>query len=312
MRVARLLACLAILYLTGCGSHPATSPTGAPSIPASDLKAQMKAIAPLFSPLEKPRAGDWLASHKENGQTFQEWLDSNPVTATGKRRKLYILPVGDFTKTQRKIVTLASDFMQRYFGLPVKVLDDFPQSAIPPEAQRVHPSWGVKQILSTYIMESVLAPRLPDDATAMIAFTAVDLWPGAGWNFVFGQASLQERVGVWSINRNGDPDASEAAFQLCLLRTLKTATHETGHMLSIHHCIAYNCNMCGCNNLAEADRHTIALCPECLPKLCTATGLKPADHFKALIDFFREHKLSDELTLYEKLLSKVESVTPAP
>ena len=40
----------------------------------------------------------------------------------------------------------------------------------------------------------------------MLAITAFDLWPGPGWNFVFGQASLTERVGVWSMARNGDPD----------------------------------------------------------------------------------------------------------
>ncbi len=111
--------------------------------------------------------------------------------ATGERRKLYILPVGEFTKTQRKIITLTSDFMSRYFGLEVKVLDDMPLSEIPAEAKRTHPSWGDKQILSTYVLKS-LVPKLPKDAAAMIAFTASDLWPGAGWNFVFGQASLQE------------------------------------------------------------------------------------------------------------------------
>ena len=103
---------------------------------------------------------------------------------------------------------------------PVKVSKDLPLSVIPAPARRTHPSWGVKQILSTYVLDSVLRPRLPADAAAYIAFTASDLWPGAGWNFVFGQASLRHRVGVWSIYRNGDPSESKEAFRICLLRLL--------------------------------------------------------------------------------------------
>ena len=111
-----------------------------------------------------------------------------------------------------------------------------------PEVAAVgHPRFGPtktrrrddEQILTTYVLDNVLLPDLPDDAAAMIAFTASDLWPGEGWNFVYGQASTSDRVGVWSINRNGDPDAGEAEFRLCLLRAMKTATHETGHMFSL-------------------------------------------------------------------------------
>ena len=68
---------------------------------------------------------------------------------------------------------------------------------------------------------------------AYLALTASDLWPGQGWNFVFGEASLRQRIGVWSIYRNGDP---ETDFQLCLRRTLSTASHETGHILGMAHC----------------------------------------------------------------------------
>ena len=119
---------------------------------------------------------------------------------------------------------------------------------IPAAARREHPTWHVKQILSTYVLDEVLRPRLPADACAYIALTTSDLWPGEGWNFVFGQASLSERVGVWSIARNGDPHGGDAAFRLCLLRTLKTASHETGHMFSMQHCTLYECNMCGSNH----------------------------------------------------------------
>ncbi len=71
------------------------------------------------------------------------------------------------------------------------------------------------------MLDKVLRRRLPDDACVFLALTASDLWPGAGWNFVFGQALLRERVGVWSIYRNGDPTESDDAYRLCLRRTIK-------------------------------------------------------------------------------------------
>lgn len=46
----------------------------------------------------------------------------------------------------------------------------------------------------------------------MIAFTNADLWPGEGWNYVFGQASLADHVGVWSIHRYGDPSTATQLF----------------------------------------------------------------------------------------------------
>src|SRR5690606_22427518 len=109
------------------------------------------------------------------------------------------------------------------------------------------------QILSGYVIDRLLAPRLPPDAAAYVSFTASDLWPGDGWNFVFGQASLRDRVGVWSVARYGDPAGGAAAFRQVLRRTLKVAVHETGHMFSMRHCTAYQCVMNGVNNQDESD-----------------------------------------------------------
>jgi archaemetzincin len=272
---------------------------GDPSSP-QELRAAIERLRPLHKKLGKPGPHDWLAQHREPGQTFEDYLACRPVTPRGKRHVIYIQPLGDFTDTQRKIVILTADFMGRYFNVPAKVTEDLPLSLIPGRARRTHPNWGMKQILTTYVLNEVLLPRLPDDAAAYLALTASDLWPGEGWNFVFGQASLRERVGVWSIYRNGDPDESDAAFRLCLLRTLKTATHETGHMFSMLHCIAYECNMCGSNHRAESDRRPIALCPECMAKVCWAAGSDPVERLTRLAEFCKEQGLKTEAEFYEK------------
>ena len=181
---------------------------------------------------------------------------------------------------------------------------------IPASARREHPTWHIPQILSTYVLNDVLKPRLPEDACAYIALTTSDLWPGRGWNFVFGQASLHDRVGVWSICRNGKPHVGDEEFRLCLLRTLKTASHETGHMFSMQHCTFYECNMCGSNNREEADGRPLALCPICLAKLCYAAGADPVKRFKDLAAFTRRAGLKPQQEFFEKSLAVLEKAMP--
>jgi len=262
----------------------------------------MDKLRPLHKKFGRPKPGEWLFVHREPGQTFQQYIASSPVVPDTERRIITIQPLGGFTKTQRRIVNLAADFMGRYFNLPVKVSEDLPDSIVPARARRVHPSWGDRQILTSYVLDEVLRPRLPKDAFACLAFTASDLWPGRGWNFVFGQASLRQRVGVWSIYRFGQPEQSKQQFRLCLLRTIRTATHEMGHMFSMLHCTAYNCGLNGSNSLAESDGRPLALCPECLAKVCWASGADPVRRYQKLAEFCRAHGLKAEGDFYEKSL----------
>lgn len=267
---------------------------------ARQMSATIDRLKPLHQKLGEPGPRDWLANHEEPGQSFQQYLKINPVTPTGGRTVIYVQPLGEFTDKQREIVELAAEYLGIYMNRPVKILDDLPLSIIPNKARRTHPQWGVRQILSTHVLNNVLKPRLPNDAAAYIAFTAIDLWPGRGWNFVYGQASLRDRVGVWSIHRNGDPSGGADAFHLSLRRTLKTATHETGHMFSIRHCIAYECNMCGSNHRAESDRHPLYLCPECHAKTCWATAAVPVERYHRLAAFCKKHRLIGEQAFFEK------------
>ena len=290
-----------VLLVAGCllcaGRADAVEPAGAAGLPA-----KFQRLLPLHPKMGKPQEGDWILHHPEPGQNYLQYVRSRPVTPKGKRRTIYVQPLGNFTPTQREIIDSTAEFMGIYFGLPVKIRKDLPLEIIPAAARRKHPSWGMDQILTTYVLQSVLRPRLPNDATAYIALTTSDLWPGEGWNYLFGQASLNHRVGVWSVYRNGDPEASDEAFRLCLLRTVKTATHETSHMFSMHHCIQYECNMCGCNNRAESDRRPLALCPHCLAKLCWATKADPNKRFRRLAAFCKQHGLKEEQEFYEKSL----------
>jgi archaemetzincin len=260
-------------------------------------------LVPLHTPLGKPKPGDWLARQDESRETYADYVRGRPVRAEGQRRIIYVQPLGEFSPPQRKIVQLTAEYMRGFFQLPVRVRDDLPLSVVPQQARRQHPTWGVHQILTSYVRNELLKPRLPDDAVALIAFTTSDLWPGEGWNFVFGEASLADRVGVWSLSRFGDPERSEDGFRLALRRTLGTATHETGHMFSIPHCTFYKCSMCGSNSLPESDRYPLWLCPHCLAKLCYATKADPGKRFEDLIAFAKAHELNEEAAFWQKSLA---------
>jgi archaemetzincin len=269
----------------------------------SSLPSKFAKLVPLHKKLGKPEPGDWLDKYKEPHQTYAQYVRSHPVRADRRRSVIYVQPLGDFTPAEKKIVALTAELMGVYFQLPVKTSNALSLDLIPEKARRTPGGKGSEQILTSYVRDELLKPRLPDDAVAVIAFTTTDLWPGEGWNYVFGEAAYSDRVGVWSIHRFGDPAAGDDAFRLCLLRTLKTATHETGHMFSIPHCTFFECNMCGSNHLAEADRHPLELCPNCLAKICFATGTDPAKRFEQLIEFYKVHGLKAERDFCEKSLA---------
>jgi len=280
-----------------------TSPAEARRVLSADDARQLsERIKPLHQPMDPIRPGDWLSQHKETGQPFQQYLENTPLKPGSARQAIYIQPIGDFSKTQRRVLKLTADFMSRFYCRPVNIVSTLPASLIPARARRTHPTWGVQQMLTTHILLEVLKPRVPADASSYLALTASDLWPGAGWNFVFGQASLTDRVGVWSIYRNGDPEANVASFRLYLLRTLKTAAHETGHMYYLRHCIQYKCGMCGSNNRAEADHRPIALCPQCLAKISWINGCDPVYRFRSLAEFCHKHGLQAEARFYRRAL----------
>ena len=156
----------------------------------------------------------------------------------------------------------------------------------------------------TVAVRDLLRKNRPENAVAVLALTIADLWPGKGWNFVFGDAELTERVGVWSLARLGDP---RKEYTLCLRRALKTATHETGHMLGILHCKAFECGMNGSNHLPEADSQPLWFCPDDAMKVCWACGVDPRSRYQRLVEFADAHALDTECRFWRKSLAALDA-----
>jgi archaemetzincin len=160
----------------------------------------LRHLAEFDVDLSKPQPGEWLYKRVEHGQTFLQYKNADPVTPGKKRRVIYLQPIGQFTSIQYNVVEYTAEYLGIFFGLETRIQAAISDSIIPATSRRKHQE-GQEQLLSTHILDSILSPTLPDDAVVMMAVTAMDLYPGPTWNFVFGQARLKHRVGVSSIYR---------------------------------------------------------------------------------------------------------------
>jgi len=311
MLVYTIAAFWLLIAVSSCAHDTKNSPNSAAAVPQSadkridSLRRAMAAVTPFFQKLPPPGPTDWLAKFKEPGQTFDEYLDSDPTVPTVERHTLYVLPLGKFTDEQNKVIKITGGYLEAFYGMPVKFLPV--RSIVGPlriKDMRTNAISKKTQVRTGYILEEILRPMLPTDAAALIAFTDKDLFPDSSMNFVFGQASLENRVAVWSLYRLND-HADNKTF---LLRTIKIATHETGHMFSMRHCIAYSCVMSGTNHLAETDSRPIDACPECMAKVCWFSHVSPAERYRRLADLCRQNSLTKEADEFEKKYEAVKVV----
>lgn len=264
-------------------------------------------LAPLGRNLHEPQPGEWLHEHQEPGQNFAEYLRARPMRRTSRLNHIYICLLGDFSDEQTKLLDRTRSYLEIFFATPVEIRNRVPLKEIPEGARRQHPTWGDSQVLSTWVLDELLKPNVPNDALAYLAFTSSDLWPGDGWNFVYGQANLRDRTGVWSVYRNGDPSKGKEESDLCLRRTLRTASHETCHILTMQHCIAFQCNLNGVNHQAEGDSKPLHLCPVCLRKLCWNLQVDPNTYLARLRRFCQDNGLDDEAKWYAEAIQVLKS-----
>ena len=248
-----------------------------------------------FEPIPTPEPGDWLAEHPESGQSFDAFVRRKPNRPNKKRNKIYLQPLGKFPKGEVPMVETLKAHAEAYFRLRVEVL---PCLAVSDSiTSRVNPYTRKRQILTGDVL-SILKKKVPADAFCVLGITMVDLYPEPSWNFVFGQASLRERVGVYSFARY-DPafygkKRGKDYERVLLRRSCKVLVHETGHMFGLLHCIYFKCVLNGSNHLQESDSRPVHLCPVCLRKLQHSIGFDVVDQYSKLFRFYKKVGFDDE------------------
>jgi len=265
----------------------------------------------LFRPMPVPRPGEWLADGspgegERSGQSFDDYEG-------GRRSSWYRRHVRKILDSGRNVLQLVAfddgghddglqlktiaSFCSIWFGLQVTTTL-LPSQVVDGFQSRQHQRR--KQILTTDVQHH-LSSQMPRDAFCSVALTNDDLYPGPKWNFVFGEANPNTKVGVFSFCRY--KSANEARY---LRRCLSVVVHEIGHLFGIEHCVYYLCNMDGSNHLEESDRQPLALCPIDLRKLCLATGVCPIERQRALCDWFQQHGLAEEEEWGRRWLAAIE------
>ncbi len=251
--------------------------------------------------LEEPVFGDWLFSHKEKGQSFEQFVRTKHIVSTIEENIVYLKPIGNFNSLQLKQIELVRQYLQIFFQLETKVLENVSNDIIPNHARRIG-DVGQEQFLAGYILTDVLKEESPNKRIALMAVTEKDLYPKPEWNYVFGLASYRDKIAVSSMYRM----QKEADFNLSLERLLKICSHEIGHMFGLRHCIEANCVMNGTNSMSETDSHSIRLCSLCQRKL--NSGFK-YDNKKRLVElekYFKENNLTEGFQLMQKDLKSIQ------
>ncbi|KAM6174500.1 archaemetzincin-2 isoform 2-T2 [Erethizon dorsatum] len=221
---------------------------------------------------------------------------------------VYICALGNTRVISEEYVKWLKGYCEAFFqGLTVKLLEPVSVSATRCSF-RVNDHTQNLQIHAGHIL-NFLKKKKPEDAFCVVGITMIDLYPRDSWNFVFGQASLTDGVGIFSFARYGrdfytsryegkvkklqKKSSSDYSIfdnyyipeitSVLLLRSCKTLTHEIGHIFGLRHCQWLACLMQGSNHLEEADRRPLNLCPICLRKLQCAIGFSIVERYKALL-----------------------------
>jgi archaemetzincin len=226
----------------------------------------------LFRRLRAPEPGEWLWVFPEEGQTFAEYREADPVRPTAERRTIYLAPFLTRPPRDKELLPRIASVLRAAFGCEVTTL---PPAPLPSGSYARD-----RRQVGALDLAPHLVRTLPADALFLLAVTDRDLSVGK-LSYAFGWGSLKLRVGVLSTARLGEGDPA-----LSRRRVLTLALHESGHLLSLPHCTFYRCLMNGALALEEADARPAALCPVCRAKLCWNLSIGAKAREEALAEAF--------------------------
>jgi archaemetzincin len=216
-----------------------------------------------------------------------------------------LLPIGTFDSERANDVEWLRAFTAAFFMMEAQWLPELPVD--PAKMPFKEGPIGRRQLYTQDALE-VLVDVTPRDAFCLLAVTLEDLVPRGNWNYVFGQASLRDRVGIFSFARF-DPAffgraADDETPRLISRRRCSVLAHEIGHMFGMQHCIYYHCLMNGSNSLPESDAAPLHLCPVCLRKLHASIGFDLREREERLARLLAERQLAADAAWYQSRVSR--------
>jgi archaemetzincin len=221
-----------------------------------------------YEKLGAPKPGEWRSRFREAPQSFEQYI-AGPVNWTVRTgRPSTSSRWARRAIRYREMLERMRVHSEAFFGVRAKVLDEAPMFE-----QTFHAERG--QYDSSHLID-LLSKQVPPDALVFIGITDKDL-STPGLNFVFGEASLQRRCGVYSLTRY-----ETGGLPLFTRRSLELVAHESGHILSIEHCVTYCCVMQGANSLEDPTATRCISARSISAKVLWNTGADRDDAYRRL------------------------------
>ena len=252
----------------------------------------------LHERLGPPKPGDWRSAYDEPAQSFEAYASSAANRRCPHRKTIYLQPwtsppgrLGFSPVCEAaypQVVERMRVYLGTFYGVDVALLPPIP---LDPEAFNAE-----RDQYDADRLTHGLAGRVPEDALALVGLTKEDLY-SSNLNFVFGVGSLSQRAGAYSMRR-----LQTAKSELFLDRGLKLIVHETGHILSIPHCVEWRCVMQGANSVSDQDGQPLRLCPSDLRKAEWNLGFDRVERYRSLLKLHRDYGLQAEIPWLESRL----------
>lgn len=245
----------------------------------------------FYDIIKEPEPGDWLMSHKEYGQTYDEYK-RNDYFPTGKNNDvIYIAPLS-FSSSELmnqdfliNIINLCSAF---FSGMKVRLKE------ISSEFNNVGNKTedGQLQINAVDLLDKLIEEK-PKDAFCLFALIDTDLYsenimddgkvistPICGARNIPGRTSLFSFARFDPFFNKPKDDLNEEMklklYLFMLRRVCNAITREICYMFGMKNCIFFSCCMNGTSK-TEFDFKPFELCPICLRKLITNISAQGQD-----------------------------------
>ncbi|UJR20317.1 hypothetical protein I4U23_023448 [Adineta vaga] len=283
------------------------------------------AIDDSFPVIPIPRGGDWLSVEHEDGQTVKQFQRASKVRPTARCNIIYVQPIGNFDNPRSPNLDIIREFSDIFFPgcttelLPSINYDEKIKKRIDSFTQQ--PQYLVAGIIA--YLKKLQRKRHNRQELFSIGVTMTDIYPRPEWNFVYGSASIDDGIGIYSFARF-DPlfphTSSDSMLQPCteqeriliLKRAVGTYLHEVIHLFGLEHCIYYTCLMNGANCEDEMDSQLLYLCPICLKKMYLSfvkVNFRIKQMYQRLLELCRKVGFQEEVTWYENRLKLLDSNT---
>lgn len=253
---------------------------------------------------------------KNYDKNLVDYIKSKPNKPNEEKKVIYLLPFGNIKPEIDSMIHNNVKYLEAFFQLPVKILPEVTfeeilknaniKTRLVPEddyyyfskmkGEVPHTENLREQIEASSFMNEYMLKNKPKDAVVVLGVTEQDIYIPK-YNFLFGNSSLKDGVGVVSTYRLVDygPETENTIR--------KVTSKQITNMFSIENVKDYECLLNFHNNIESQINGKYYLSPRALEKLKYAIGFDYNKRFKDLEQFW-ETNGNQQLAKYYKNAQK--------